>query len=69
MQDGALWCGMLVAAATGLLAVRFNPATLYRRTMLIRLAVLAVLGIGAVFVVGFFSAPARQPSGITSNDF
>jgi hypothetical protein len=64
MSDLAPWLALLLLVFAGAAVARFNPAVIYWRGTLIRLAFVAILVIGAAFVLGFFGAPAPTPSGV-----
>lgn len=64
MSDLDLWLGLLLLVLVGVAVTRFNPAVMYRRGTLIRLAFVAVLVIGAVLMLGFFDAPELTRSGV-----
>jgi hypothetical protein len=68
MTDLAVWLGLLLLAVVGVAIARFNPVTIYSRTILIRLAVVAIVLTGAVLMLGFYGPPSLTLSGVFNPD-
>ena len=66
MADLAIWLGLMLLVAAGVVIARFNPLVIYSRAILFRLALVCLVAIGVVLGLSFFGAPPISPSGVSN---